>query len=156
MADTASGRCLCGRLQFTLRGEQLWVAHCHCESCRRSTGSAVATFVGYNKDQLTYTRGERKFHQSSPGVYRGFCPDCGTPMTYESDRHPGEVHLYVSTLDNPAEFVPQVHVFYGERIPWMELEDELPRFEALSRGAEPVSRGPLRRQSGGSPGGRES
>lgn len=148
MTDTATGRCLCGRVQFEVRGKQLWVAHCHCESCRRNTGSAVATFIGYNKAQLTYTRGERKFYPSSPGVRRGFCADCGTPMTYESDRVPEEVHLYVSTMDNPAAFVPQVHVFFGERIPWMELEDELPRYEALSPGAEPVSWGPLHDQSG--------
>ena len=143
MTDMASGRCLCGSVQFEVKGRQLWVAHCHCESCRRNTGSAVATFVGYNKAQLTYTRGERKFYPSSPGVRRGFCPDCGTPMTYESERCPEEVHLYVSTIDNPGAFVPQVHVFFAERIPWMELADELPRYAALSEGAQPLSWGPL-------------
>lgn len=143
MTDVTTGRCLCGNLQFELRGRRLWVAHCHCQSCRRNTGSAVATFVGYNKDQLTYTRGERKFYQSSPGVQRGFCADCGTPMTYEADRCPDEVHLYVSTIDNPGAFQPQVHVFLGERIPWLELEDDLPRYEGFSEGAEPVSWGPL-------------
>lgn len=149
MADVVSGRCLCGNLQFELRGKRLWVAHCHCESCRRNTGSAVATFVGYNKDQLTYTSGQRKFYQSSPGVQRGFCADCGTPMTYEADRCPDEVHLYVSTIDNPGAFRPQVHVFFGERIPWLELEDDLPRYEALVPGAEPVAWGPLHGRSEG-------
>ncbi len=58
MTDGANGRCFCGKLQFELEGQPLWVAHCHCDSCRRNTGSAVATFVGYNKEQLTYTRGK--------------------------------------------------------------------------------------------------
>ena len=143
MSDGANGRCLCGNLEFEVQGKPLWVAHCHCNSCRRNTGSAVATFVGYNKDQLTYTRGERSFYESSPGVRRGFCSDCGTPMTYESDRCPDEVHLYVSTLDDPGAFPPQLHVFFGERIPWMELEDNLPRYEGFSADGEPVSLGPL-------------
>ena len=144
MTDVASGRCLCGKVQFELRGKQRWVAHCHCASCRRNTGSAVATFVGYEKEQLTYTRGERTFFQSSPGVQRGFCADCGTPLTYESDRCPEEVHLYVSTLDEPGAYRPQVHVFVAERIPWMELADELPRYAGLTHGNSPVSVGPQR------------
>ena len=143
MSDEASGRCLCGKLQFRLQGKPLWVAHCHCDSCRRNTGSAVATFVGYTKEQLAYTRGERSFFESSPGVRRGFCADCGTPMTYEADRCPDEVHLYVSTLNNPGEFPAQVHVFFAERISWMEVVDDLPRYEGLVPGAEPVSWGPL-------------
>lgn len=149
MRDGTTGRCLCGNLQFEVRGRQLWVAHCHCDSCRRNTGSAVATFVGYRKEQLTYTRGERTFYQSSSGVQRGFCANCGTPMTYEADRCPDEVHLYVSTLDNPCEFRPQLHVFFAERISWMELEDDLPRYEGLTQGSEPVSWGPLHTRSRG-------
>ena len=149
MTDGTNGRCLCGNLRFELRGTPLWVAHCHCESCRRSTGSAVATFVGYKKKQLTYTRGERKFYESSPGIQRGFCADCGTPMTYEADRYPDEVHLYVSTLDNPGAYRPQVHVFFAERIPWMKLEDDLPRYQGLTVDAEPVSWGPLHGRSEG-------
>lgn len=146
MSEVATGRCLCGNLQFEVRGRRLWVAHCHCASCRRNTGSAVATFVGYRKEQLTYTRGERKLYASSPGVRRGFCADCGTPMTYEADRFPGEVHLYVSTFDDPGEFRPQLHVFFAERIPWLELEDDLPRYEALTEEAEPAAWGPLQRR----------
>ena len=144
MTDAATGRCLCGNLQFELRGKQLWVAHCHCASCRRNTGAPVTTFVGYRKEQLSYIRGQRKFYQSSPGVQRGFCEDCGTPMTYEADRCPEEVHLYISTLDEPGAYRPQLHVFFAERIPWMDLADDLPRYEGLTPDATPVSRGLLR------------
>ncbi len=149
MTNGMNGRCLCGNLQFAVRGKRLWVAHCHCDSCRHNTGSAVATFVGYNKEQLTYTRGERKFYESSPGVRRGFCADCGTPMTYEADRCPEEVHLYVSTLDEPGAYRPQLHVFFAERIPWMDLNDDLPRYQGLTPGAAPASWGPLHDQTEG-------
>lgn len=144
MSGVSAGRCFCGNIQFEARGKPLWVAHCHCESCRRNTGAPVTTFVGFNKEQLTYTRGERNFYHSSPGVQRGFCADCGTPMTYESDRCPGEVHLYISTLDDCGAFVPELHVFFAERIPWMEVEDDLPRYAGTSRDAEPSSWGPSR------------
>jgi len=141
MTEVIRGRCLCGNVQFEVSGKHRWVAHCHCHSCRRNTGSAVATFVGYAEDQVAYDRGERAIYESSPGVRRGFCADCGTPMSYESDRHPGEIHLYVSTLDEPDRFQPKLHVFYSERIAWMEIEDDLPRYEALTEGTEPVAWG---------------
>ena len=84
-SEPARGKCLCRSVQFEVSGEPMWVAHCHCHSCRRNTGSAVATFVGFRREQLSYTRGSRKIYESSPGVRRGFCEDCGTPLTYEAD-----------------------------------------------------------------------
>jgi hypothetical protein len=68
-------------------------------------------------------------------------------MTYEADRYADEVHLYVSTLDNPGAYRPQVHVFFAERVPWMDLVDDLPRYEGLVPGAQPVSWGPLHGRS---------
>lgn len=144
MTDVQTGRCLCGKVRFEAHGRRLWVAHCHCNSCRRSTGAPVTTFVGFATDQVRYTRGERKFHESSPGVLRGFCAECGTPMTYESDRSPGEVHLYISTLDEPGAYPAQLHVFYAERIPWVELHDDLPRYPGLSTDGGTTTWGPLR------------
>ena len=149
MSDKQTGRCFCGNIRFEAEGRRLWVAHCHCESCRRSTGAPVTTFVGFNKDQLTYTRGERHFYESSPGVRRGFCADCGTPMTYEADRCPDEVHLYISTLDEPGAFQPQLHVFHAERIPWLELNDDLPRHSGFSSDGGTTSWGPLHDESDG-------
>jgi len=138
--NIATGRCLCGAIQFEARGKPLWVAYCHCHSCRRSTGAPVTTFVGYLRSQIHYTSGERKTYNSSPGVRRSFCPDCGTPLCYEADWCADEIHLYISTLDAPEHFTPQLHVHRAERIAWLELDDSLPRYESFSRpsqGPEP-------------------
>jgi len=133
MAKTeTTGHCLCGNIRFQVEGDPIWIAHCHCQSCRRNTGSAVATFVGYTPEQVRYETDNRQFYESSPGVRRGFCGKCGTPMTYEADKFPDELHLYISTLDDPALFIPQYHVFHAERIPWFEVDDELPRYTGSS------------------------
>lgn len=65
--------------------------------------------------------------ESSPGVRRRFCAGCGNPLSYEADKFPGEIHLYISTLDEPEQYSPQFHVFFSERIPWFDTVDELPR-----------------------------
>jgi len=86
--------------------------------------------VGYKQDQVSYPKGERKFYESSPGVKRAFCDQCGTPLTWEGDG--GELgplaEFLISTLDNPEAFAPQCHIHHGERLPWFETSDNLPRY----------------------------
>jgi hypothetical protein len=133
-----TGQCLCGGIKFEAQGEPLWVAHCHCHSCRRNTGAPVTTFVGYPLSERTYTSGQHKTYSSSPGVRRSFCPDCGTPLCYESDGFPGEIHLYISTLDAPERFNPQLHVHIADQIPWLNFDDGLPRYTGFYAKGEHV------------------
>ncbi len=125
MATT--GHCLCRDLAYEFDGDPLWVAYCHCESCRRHTSSTVATFVGVAVKGFRYTHGTPAKFASSPGVTRSFCARCGSPMSFEGTKWPGEVHLYVGTLSDPAAFVPTGHVHVAERVPWFEIDDTLPR-----------------------------
>ncbi len=138
-SETHGGRCLCAALRFEARGKPLWIAHCHCESCRRNTGSAFATFVGFAAEGFTFVAGAPETYASSPGVTRSFCGRCGTPLTYRAERYPGEVHVYVCTLDRPQDFVPRAHVHTGEQLPWLHLDDGLPRYLTTSRDAEPIA-----------------
>jgi hypothetical protein len=61
----------------------------------------------------------------------GFCPRCGTSLTFESTRWPDDIHLMVGNFDAPADFVPQCHVFAGERLPWLHVSDGLPRYRTV-------------------------
>ncbi len=140
MTAGSVGGCLCGAIRFETKAEPLWIVHCHCHSCRRNTGSAVATFIGYRMEEVVWTKGQRSFYESSPGVKRGFCAHCGTPLSYEGDRAPGETHLYISTMDDPDNFSPRNHVFYEEKIAWFDTGDDLPRYPRSSTaGDDPVN-----------------
>lgn len=137
------GHCLCGGIKYEFEGKPDWVAYCHCESCRRHTSSSVATMVGVKLAQFRYLEGTPAAYQSSPGVWRYFCPTCGSPMAFTDDaRWPGEVHLYIGTLEHPEAFVPTGHVHAAEQLPWFEVADELPRFEKFGKGAKPSRHGP--------------
>ena len=43
----ATGRCHCGGVRFVARFPSRFVAHCHCESCRRAHGAAFVTWAGF-------------------------------------------------------------------------------------------------------------
>jgi hypothetical protein len=64
-------------------------------------------------------------------------------MAYTHDeKWPGQVHLYIGTLEHPEKFLPTAHVHSGEQIPWFEIEDALPRFAKLGDGEKPERHGP--------------
>ncbi|WP_119166875.1 GFA family protein [Algihabitans albus] len=121
-----TGRCLCGAVRFAYSGSEIWCGHCHCESCRRATSSLMTTFVGLPRSAVTFSGAAPRVYLSSPGVRRLFCGTCGSPLAYQSDRWPDEIHLYAASLSGPEEVTPQFHAHFQEHLPWLELADPLP------------------------------
>jgi len=120
------GRCMCGRVRYRTEAAMRFAVHCHCEDCQRAASADYASWFGVPADAVTW-EGERSFYASSPGVRRSFCPTCGTPLTYEADKFPGDVHLYGPTLLDRSLFRPQAHIFWSEHVPWLGGEENLPR-----------------------------
>jgi hypothetical protein len=137
-----SGRCLCGDIRYEYWGEPNVTLYCHCESCRRHTSSPITTFVCVANDRFRHTRGMPAVYASSPGVRRMHCGRCGSPIAYESDRHPDQIDLYAASLDDPAAARPTCHIYVAEQLPWLETADPLPRYARGRRGQTPVRYGP--------------
>ena len=129
-----TGHCLCNAITFAYDAPVNWCAHCHCESCRRQTASPFTTFVSVPTERFAWTKGTPAIFSSSPGVTRSFCRDCGTPLAYENDAYPGEIHLYLATLDADATLPsPGRHDFWAERVPWVTVDDRLPKDDGDDR-----------------------
>ena len=123
------GRCLCGTVTYEYEGPENWRGHCHCESCRRNTASPFTTFFGVPNNAYRFTGETPSMYESSPGVRRLFCDQCGTPMAYDADKFPDEIHFYATSLEHPELFSPQFHVHYAEKLPWIEVSDDLPKYK---------------------------
>jgi len=72
----------------------------------------------------------------------GFCARCGSPLTYENERVPDEVHLLAGALSDPERARATAHVFAGEQLSWFDTADDLPRYETTRRNAQPIRHGP--------------
>ncbi len=131
MADESkltTGGCMCGAVRYEAVGEPITVGHCHCRSCRRHTGAPVVTVVMFDRDRVKFTKGDRKNYNSSPGVERGFCDQCGSSLTWEGEAEGRSVFtIHISTLDNPDDFVPQRHWYHNHGISWFDTADDLAR-----------------------------
>lgn len=148
--SSATGGCMCGAVRYACMGDPLDVAYCHCSDCRRHSGAPAVVWIAYDAAHVKFTAGELKVYESSPGVGRGFCRHCGTPMTWQAKslRFAGKhiVEFYVGTLDDPGLHVPDRHWFESERLAWFDTVDDLPRYSKLDcDGVAPVHVGPRKR-----------
>ena len=121
-----SGHCQCGQLSWQSNGSMLWSVFCHCNDCRRAASSDYVSWFGVLRSTLTWS-GERQFYGSSPGVVRSFCGVCGSPVSFETEVFPDETLLYAASLDDPDVYRPTAHVFWSERMPWVNFSDSLPK-----------------------------
>lgn len=67
--------------------------------CQKATGGLFGPYVGAPHDAVTWTRGRPAYFQSSNKVRRGFCRDCGTPLTFEYGE--GHISFAIGALDDP-------------------------------------------------------
>lgn len=120
MEEKRVGGCACGAVRFEARGKPKFVANCHCQDCRRATGAASSTWVGFDTPDVSWF-GERTLHERKDMVRRGFCPRCGTPLSYSGKQWATETHLLIGTFDDPLTLTPDEDVNVAEKLPWVHL-----------------------------------
>jgi len=114
------GGCACGAVRYTARGTPKFISNCHCADCRRCTAAPFSTWVGYDTPQVTWT-GERAIFHSSPDVSRGYCAQCGTPLSYSGRKWAQETHLLIGTFDRQQDLVPTEDTMVEDHLPWVRL-----------------------------------
>lgn len=142
--ESMTGGCMCGAVRYETTAAPFAITHCHCASCRKHNGAPVVTLAGYSAKDVTFSGSDRSLYESSPGATRAFCGKCGTPLTWEGDG--GDlgpiIELHISTFDNPELMVPTSHAFEPERLSWLEIADNLPRYEGFAELSPLLHTGP--------------
>jgi len=126
------GGCLCGAVRYRASADPIACGHCHCNDCRRSSGTGHCSHLALPQAAFAVT-GDVKFFDkpadSGNVVSRGFCPSCGAAIYSRNAGMAGMVFIRASSLDDPEVFRPQM-VVYGKRAPsWDHMDDTLPCFE---------------------------
>jgi hypothetical protein len=73
--------------------------------------------------------GEQCYHkvigQSGKATERGFCRNCGSPLTVMSARRPDVLGLQAGSLDDPSSYQPMLDVFTSSSQPWDKMDPKL-------------------------------
>lgn len=119
-AATFTGGCQCGAVRFSAAALGR-ASICHCRMCQKAFGNLCGPLV--TATGLNWTRGALKHFQSSNKVRRGFCADCGTPLTYEYE---GGVEVAIAAFDQAADIEPVIQLAVESRLPWFDKLAALP------------------------------
>lgn len=120
-----SGGCQCGARRYALYAEPYNIHVCHCRMCQKAVGGPFAALAVVKLDDFAWTRGAPGIFKSSPRVGRGFCPDCGTPLTFQ-DLDAERINFTIASLDRPAGVAPELQIGIESRLPWFEKLPGLP------------------------------
>jgi hypothetical protein len=151
------GSCLCGAVAWEVAPPLEFTSHCHCGRCRKTHGTAFATFAVCQTDAFRLVRGAERIarFESSPGLFRPFCDRCGAVVPDGTPVN-GLVGVPVGPLDGDPGVRPLAHIFVGSKAPWFEVCGTLPQFEAYPPGfdgAELAELPATARRDSGSPSG---
>jgi hypothetical protein len=126
MTTRLTGGCQCGAVRFSVDPAALHTASiCHCRMCQKAFGAFYAPLVSVDPAGLAWTRGERARFRSSNIVSRGFCAQCGTPLTYEPDED--WLALAIGAFDDPAAIAPTIQYGTESKLPYA---DDMPKLKA--------------------------
>ncbi|HEY1426878.1 MAG TPA: GFA family protein [Caulobacteraceae bacterium] len=125
--STFSGGCQCGAVRFRVDAPLVDSAICHCRMCQKATGGLFGAFASFPTPAVAWTRGARKVFRSSEHIDRGFCGDCGTPLTFEAAGEGRHIGLTIGSLDAPAAVRPEKQIMVDERLAWIDALADIPR-----------------------------
>ena len=125
-AATITGGCLCGAIRYETSTPLSDVHYCHCRMCQKAFGNLFAAFGSIPREALRFTSGSPKLYRSSPYAERGFCAECGTPLTFRYLKS-SWIAVSLGSLDRPEAVRPEIHWGIESQVPWLAIHDDLPR-----------------------------
>ncbi len=122
---TRSGGCQCGAVRFETRGAPKRIGACHCRMCQRAVGGPYGIYAVFAAPQVRWTVGEPALWTSSNIASRGFCRDCGTPLTYQS-ADGSTIDILSAVFDDPSDLGPAYAIGIESKLPWADGLPALP------------------------------
>ena len=137
------GSCLCNSIRYQIDGELSEFGYCHCQSCRKASGSAYGANIGVNRQDflLRDPDGFLREYESSPGKLRAFCGNCGSPLYAYLRSTPDVVRIRLGTLNTDLGKTAKAHTFVIDKADWDVIDDALPQFDEWADEEVLVQRG---------------
>lgn len=126
-AEIHTGHCLCGGVQYEIRGPLEPVTACHCSQCRRTSGHHVA-MTTVSAVSFTLTSADTlRWYRSSEAAERGFCNHCGGNLFWRAVAG-DTISVTAGTLDTPTGLTLDKHIFVEDKGDYYVIDDRALQF----------------------------
>lgn len=129
MQQPTTGRCFCGQVRFTIRGEAIRQRACWCRDCQYLAGGNASINMAFRSQDVS-VEGELS-HYESPAdsgnmMRRSFCPNCGTHLFSAQVASPEYVVIRAGTLDDREIAAPQSIIWMDSKPSWGWSDPDIP------------------------------
>ncbi|RYG28926.1 MAG: GFA family protein [Burkholderiales bacterium] len=122
-----TGGCQCGAVRYALNVDRVEKPHvCHCRMCQKATGGLFAALAGCAKSKVTWTNGAPSFFASSSLATRGFCRDCGTPLSFTYNDPDARFYVTIGSLDDPELAAIEIQYGLESKLGWVSFCEDIP------------------------------
>ncbi len=121
VVEETTGRCKCGKIQYSGVLSDAPMFRCYCRDCQQLTGTGHSEMVPLVFDSFSINNSYVEYEMtgdSGQSTWSGFCPNCGSPLTRRSQRMSDRVYVHAASLDDPAQHHPTKSVYSGSAQPW--------------------------------------
>jgi len=124
---TRTATCCCKACQITVKGDPVLNGVCHCDDCKRRTGSAFGWSAYFTAEQVLDQHGEIETYEPSgePGQIRSFCRNCGSTMWWTTPSRPNETGIAGGTFIQPPLPVPHLSARHSHCAAWLALPADI-------------------------------
>ncbi len=129
MSNRHAGSCLCGAVRFEVSGEFEHFYLCHCEYCRKDTGSAHAANLFSSTAALKWISGQdqvRQFDLPATRHSKCFCSTCGSALPM-SQMNGQLLVVPAGSLNSEVSVRPDAHIFVSSKAGWDDALETVPR-----------------------------
>ena len=133
MSNKHSGSCLCGAVRFEVAGDFERFYLCHCQHCRKDTGSAHGANLFSSSARLQWLAGAdqvRVFNLPGTRHRNSFCSSCGSALP-DVQMNGTLLKVPAGSLDSDLHIRPDAHIFVSSKANWDEALEQVPRVEKL-------------------------
>ncbi|QQS52978.1 MAG: GFA family protein [Candidatus Competibacteraceae bacterium] len=130
----ATGQCLCGDIKYTISSAPIRMGQCHCDHCRRLTGTGHSSNAFFAKDTV-HIEGETSHYDSIADtgaiITRYFCPKYGSRLFGTSNVATNIISVSAGTLDSSSWFKPNAIVYNKRKPIWDFMDENISTFEEM-------------------------
>ncbi|MDB4837181.1 GFA family protein [Marinomonas sp.] len=120
MIKQMSGGCCCGEVLFTLEDDFSRFYFCHCEQCRKLSGSAHAANLFTSSDNIKWRKGfdsVKRYDHPERSFSKAFCNECGSGLPYVSSNGEFLIVPAGSLNEEPSKRL-DAQIFCTEQTDW--------------------------------------